>query len=227
MFPSDISNRPDDDHQPPCDHPHECNEDPPGTPPSSSVPPDPGSTEKKRQSLAAFLGTTLRQHTSELKTTIDEIVGRLQDNESYLRIVAACQKEAAEFANHVLERHALHPAVETVDFLATLIGQLYEQATSLADGQMHCPVFQDLLDAIAEAARMAQIKREYLDLESVYPEPLAEFDSESCEVRQAVPTHDPDKHKRVERTLVPGLRYRGAVLRRAQVSVYRHVQDQQ
>jgi molecular chaperone GrpE (heat shock protein) len=92
---------------------------------------------------------------------------------------------------------------------------------------MHCPVLQGLLDAIAEAAQMAQVKREYLDIEPVCPEPLAEFDSERCEIRQAVQTDDPDMHKRVERTLVPGRRYRGAVLRRAKVSIYRHVEREQ
>lgn len=177
--------------------------------------------------MAEFLGPFFGQQTTEIKATVEEAVDRLQDNESYLQIVAACQKEAAEFANHVLERHALHPAVETVDFLATLIGQLYEQATSLADGQTHCPVFQPLLDSIAEAAKMAQAKREYLDIESICPEPLEEFDSESCEIRQAVRTDDRDMHKRIERTLVPGMRYRGDVLRRAKVSVFRHVEKEQ
>lgn len=147
--------------------------------------------------------------------------------ESFVQIVAACQKQTADFANHVLERHALHPAAETVDFLATLIGQLNEQAASLVEGQMCCPVFQSLLDSIAEAAKMALAKREYLDIESICPAPLEDLDSEKHEIRQAVQTDDPGKHKRVERTLIPGLIYRGAVLRRAQVSIYRHVEKEQ
>ena len=145
--------------------------------------------------------------------------------ESYLQVVTACQKQTAEFANHVSERHALHPAVETVDFLATLIGQLNEQAAPLVEGQMCCPVFQSLLDSIAEAAKMALAKREYLDIESMCPEPLDEFDSEGSEIRQAVCTDDPDKHRRVERTLIAGLIYRGTVLRRAKVSIYRHTEQ--
>jgi hypothetical protein len=181
---------------------------------------------KKRQSMAEFFSAAFSQQTAEIKAVVAEAMNRPHDSESYLQIVAACQKEAAEFANHVLERHALHPAVETVDSLATLISQLNEQAASFADARTHCPVFQGLLDAIAEAAKMAQAKREYLDIESICPKPLAEFDSETCEVRQAVQTDDPDMHTRVERTLVPGLRYRGAVLRRAHVSLYRHVQKE-
>ncbi len=163
MFPLGISNRLDNDRQPPCDSPHGCNDDRVSTPAPSSGPPAPDPMEKKRQSMAEFFSAAFGQQTTEIKTVVEEAMNRTQDSESYLQIVAACQKEAAEFANHVLERHALHPAVETVDFLTTLIGQLHEQAASFVDGQMHCPVFQDLLDAIAEAARMAQTKREYLD----------------------------------------------------------------
>jgi hypothetical protein len=147
--------------------------------------------------------------------------------ESFVQIVAACQKQTAEFANHVLERHALHPAVETVDVLATLIGQLNEQANALVEAGTHCPMFEPLLDAIAEAAKMAQAKREYLDMQSLCPAPLDELNVDNHEIRQAVCTDDPDKHKRVERTLVPGLIYRGTVLRRAKVSVHRHVENEQ
>ena len=175
-----------------------------------------GSPEPEFERLSERLGLLAQaytNHTSHL--------------ESFVQIVTACQKQTAEFANHVLERHALHPAVETVDFLATLIGQLNEQAASLVEGQMCCPVFQSLLDSIAEAAKMALAKREYLDIESMCPEPLDEFDSEGSEIRQAVQTDDPDKHKRVERTLITGLIYRGTVLRRVKVSVYRHVEKEQ
>ncbi|MEA3227099.1 MAG: hypothetical protein U9Q07_14210, partial [Planctomycetota bacterium] len=147
--------------------------------------------------------------------------------ESQLQIVTACQKETAEFANHVVERHALHPAVETVDFTTTLIRQLSEQAASLAEPRTYCPVFQPLFNSIADAAKMAQAKREYLDMETICPQPLEDLDVERHEIRQVVQTDDPGKHKRVERTLVPGLIYRGSVLRRAKVSIYRHVEKEQ
>jgi len=147
--------------------------------------------------------------------------------ESQLQIVTACQKETAEFANHVVERHALHPAVETVDFLTTLIRQLTEQAASLVEGRAHCPVFQPLFNSIADAAKMAQAKREYLDMEAICPQPLEDLDVEKDEIRQVVQTDDPGKHKRVERTLIPGLIYRGSVLRRAKISIYRHVEKEQ
>jgi len=185
-------------------------------------PQPPDANEKKRSCLSEFIRTTLDRQTAQIKALLAEALNRPPENESCLQIVAECQKEAAMFGNHVLERHALYPAIETVDFLVGVILQLNEQITSLAEGQTHCPVFQPLLDSIAEAAKMAQAKCEYLDMEVIHPQPLDNLDPEKHEIRQAVPTDDVDQHRHVERTLISGLIYRGIVLRRAQVSVYRH-----
>ncbi len=191
-------------------------------PPSATAEPDNG--EKKRHGLAEFLRAALDRQTAQIKTLLAGMSDRPQDAESCLRIVAECQKEAAAFGNRVLERHALHPAVETVDFLTSLIRQLHEQAAALAAGQTHCPLFQPLLDAVAEAAKMAQAKCEYLDLEAISPAPLDDLDPAKHEVRQAIPTDDPDQHRKIERTLIPGLIYRRTVLRQAHVAVFRCVE---
>jgi hypothetical protein len=185
-------------------------------------PPDPD--EKKRSWLAEFIRTTLDRQTTQIRALLTEALNRSPESESCLQIVAECQKEAATFGNHVLERHALHPAIETVDFLAGLIRQLKEQATSLAAGQTQCPVFQPVLDSIVEMVKIAQTKCEYLDMKVINPQPLDDLDPEKHEIRQVVPTDDDDEHRHVERTLISGLIYRGTVLRRAQVSVYRHAE---
>jgi len=198
-------------------------------PAQASVPPggplDPSIIERKRRWLTEVLQTAFDQQTAQIKAAMAEVWNRPSESESCLQIVAACQKEVAAFANHVLERHALHPALETVDFLTSLLRQLSEQAGTLATSQMHCPLFQPLLGTIAEAARAAQAKREYLDLESICPQPLDDLDSEKHEIRQTIPTGEAGQHRRVERMLIPGLSYRGTVLRRARVSVYRHVEQ--
>ena len=195
------------------------------TPPNGSAEPSPN--DRKRHWLTEFLRAALDQQTTQIRAWLAEVSNRPPETESYLRIVAECQKEAATFANHVLERHALYPAVETVDFLTGVIRQLSEQAAALAAAQTHCPLFQPLLDAIAAAAQAAQAKCEYLDLEAICPPPLEDLDPEKHEIRQAVPTDDAGQHRRVERTLLPGLIYRGTVLRRAKVSVYRHTEKGQ
>lgn len=180
------------------------------------------SSEKKRSWLIEFMHAAFDQQIARIRALLAE--NRPPENDSCLQIVAECQKEAATFANRVIERHALHPAVEIVDYLANLIRQMNEQAASLTAGQTHCPLFQPVLDSIVEATKMAQAKCEYLDMETISPRPLDDLDPEKHEVRQAVPTNDTGKHRHVERTLIPGLIYRGTVLRRAKVSVYRHVE---
>jgi len=189
---------------------------------AATPPRPPDSNEKKRSWLIEFMRTALDQQIARIKALLDE--HRPPESASYLQIVAECQKEAATFANHTVERHALRPAIETVDFLAGQIRQLHEQAASLAAGQTHCPLFQPVLDAIVEATKMAQAKCEYLDMETISPQPLDDLDLEKHEIRQAVSTDDAGKHRHVERTLIPGLIYRGTVLRRAKVSVYRHAE---
>jgi len=220
-----ISDRHAGENEVPRDGPRECRDDRanPVAPPSG--PADASSNEKKRHWLTEFILAALDEQTAQIKAALMEVSNRSPDAEACLRIVAECQKEAAAFGNHVLERHALHPSLETVDFLAVSIRQLHEQAASLVAGQTHCPLFQPLLDSIAEAAKMAQAKREYLDLEAICPQPLDDLDPAKHEIRQAIQTDDAGKHRKVERTLVPGLIYRGTVLRQAQISIYRHAEQ--
>lgn len=159
-----------------------------------------------------------------LRQLAERYESRTGSLEACLRIVAECQKEQARYANSVFERHALHPAIATVDLLTSLIQQLCKQATSVVGNQTHCPLFNPLLESIAAAAKVAQAKREYLDMEAICPHQLDDFDPNKHDVRQAVQTDDADKHKKIERTLISGLIYRGTVLRQAQVSIYRHAE---
>lgn len=197
----------------------------PGTPPDGQVADEPV-VDPQADDTAGLRGPSasqVRRLDTRVRRLTRAYLNQTNRLESYLQIVTACQKQTAEFANHVIERHALHPAVEAVDLLTGLIGQLNDQANDLLDAAAHCPMCAPLFGSIAEATRMAHAKREHLDMRSICPAPLDELDIDKHEIRQAVCTEDPDKHRRVERTLIAGLIYRGAVLRRAKVSVYRHI----
>lgn len=201
----------------------------PGNPPEGHVADEPV-VDPQADDTAGLRGPSasqVRRLDTRLRRLTRAYLNQTNRLESYLQVVTACQKQTAEFANHVIERHALHPAVEAVDLLTGLIGQLNDQANGLVDAGAHCPMFAPLFGSIAEAARMAQAKRECLDMESICPAPLDDLDIDKHEIRQVIPTDDPDKHKRVERTLIAGLIYRGTVLRRAKVTVYRHVEKEQ
>jgi len=199
----------------------------PGTPPNGHVG-DESVVNPQADDTAGLRGPSasqVRRLDTRLRRLTRAYLNQTNRLESYLQVVTACQKQTAEFANHVIDRHALHPAVETVDLLTGLIGQLNAQANGLVDAGAHCPMFEPLFGSIAEAARMAHAKCEHLDMRSICPAPLDDLDTDEHEIRQVIPTDDPNKHKRVERTLISGLIYRCAVLRRAKVSIYRHTKQ--
>jgi len=49
---------------------------------------------------------------------------------------------------------------------------------------------------------------------------LDDFNAKEHEIKQSVTIEDSSKHKKIHQTLIPGLMYRGKVLKVAQVSVY-------
>lgn len=150
-----------------------------------------------------------------------------QTLEHYLEMVAECQKETAKFANNQFERHALHPAIEAVEVLARQIQDLLLQTDSLSGNEFCCSFVRPIVDSIKQAAQIADGKCKSLDMEMIRPVEFDELDPDKHEVRQAVPTDDRDQHKKVQTTLIPGLLYRGKVLRQARVSVYRYVQNEE
>lgn len=172
-----------------------------------------------------FVRATLTRQLREIKALLSDTLNRSRENESYLQIVAECQKQTAGFANGLLERHALYPAIETVDLLASQIRQLNEQATALAAGRTPCSLLEPLLETIATAAKIAEAKCQSLDMVVIRPQSLDELDPNKHDVHQVIQTDEADCHKRVARILTTGLVYRGTVLRRAKVSVYRHVEN--
>jgi len=150
-----------------------------------------------------------------------------QNNQvDYLRIVADCQKQMAEFANNALERHALNPAIETVFILTNLIQELRKQSVALMDKQASCPLFTSILNSIEQAANLANAKCQSLEIEKIAPAELEDFDAQRHEIVQTAITKDSSIHKKIEQTLVPGLIYRGKVLRQAKVSIYRYSENQ-
>jgi len=181
--------------------------------------------EWTQRRLIRFVRATLARQFGELKGLLTDTLNRSQETESCLHIVTECQKQTADYANRTLERHALHPAIEAVDLLAAQIRGLNKQAAALAAGRTPCSLFEPLLEAITTAAEMAEAKCQFLDMEVIRPQVLDELDPKKHDVHQAVQTAEADYHKRVERILTAGLAYRGTVLRRARVSVYRYVQN--
>lgn len=143
-----------------------------------------------------------------------------QNNSKNLEMVANCQKQTAEIANAMIERHALNPAIETVFILTNLIHQLAEKTKSSTEQHTTCHLFKPILNSISETVKIANDKCEYLGIEKISPDELDDFNAKEHEIKQPVTTEDSNKHKKIHQTLIPGLMYRGKVLKFAQVSVY-------
>jgi molecular chaperone GrpE (heat shock protein) len=145
--------------------------------------------------------------------------------EQYFLIVSECQKQTAAFANNQLEQHRLYPAVEAVDYLNRIIGQIYSQTKGLSQTQIQCPLFTDLINAITQARQIAIQKCQSLDIEPIVPEQGRDFDPQRHEIKNAVKTNDTKMHRKICKVLKPGLLYCGRVLRQANVTVYRYSEN--
>jgi len=174
----------------------------------------------------ALIKDRLEQFNDSFLHLLKEQQNQSGNLERYWQIVADCQKQTAAFANNQFEKNALHPAIETVDSLTLLIEQIHDQTTKLSEAQIQCPLFKAILSSIVQAAQVAHAKRQYLDIESIEPDELDDFDPNKHEIMQAVVTDDNSQHKKIKETLVPGLIYRGKVLRQAKVSIYRYSENQ-
>jgi len=141
--------------------------------------------------------------------------------EKCFNTVADCQTQTADFANQALERHALYPAILTVDLLTTTICQLAQQANTLNNSQQLYPQIMLLAKSVLSAAEIAKSKKASLDIQSIQPAEMDELDKDMHKIVNAVNTDDESKHKKIHQTLSAGLIYRGKILREAKVSVYR------
>ncbi|MCD4831696.1 MAG: nucleotide exchange factor GrpE [Anaerohalosphaeraceae bacterium] len=157
-----------------------------------------------------------------LRDRIDkfQLPEKQQELGKHIEIVANCQKQTAEFANAVLERHALDPAIKTVFALTNLIQDLSEQSANLLKEPNSCLLLKPMLDSISEAVKLANDKCEYLGIKKISPDELEDFNAQEHEIKQTMTIDDNNKHKKIHQTLIPGLAYRGKVLTPAKVSVY-------
>lgn len=173
--------------------------------------------------IEEFFRTVLDEQFVRIETLLADTAKQCQETESHFQIVAECQKQTAAFANGLVARHALHPAIETVHELTVLLRQLKEQAFAAIQPHTQCPVFGPLLEAIDQAEKLAAAKYDYLGAEIIEPSPDEAFDRHRHEIQKAVTTDDPAKHGVIESTMVAGLVYRDKILRLAKVAVYRHI----
>lgn len=179
---------------------------------------------KSAATICKFFGSINEQLVRQNKLLVKDLKARRQDQadlKACFKTTADCQKQTAELANQSLERHALHPAILTIDLLAGLIRQMAQDAGALMKDHQLTDSVTPLTHSIVDAARIAKSKLSQLEIQMIEPGELDDLDSNLHEIANAVATDDPDKNRKVSQTLTAGLSYRGKTLRMAKVQVYR------
>jgi hypothetical protein len=169
----------------------------------------------------ASMHTQLSRQNRLLSKTLKTSEIHFAELKNYFNIAATCQKQTAELANQSIERHALHPAILTVDLLADLISQIARQADTLINNQDISPSLAPLMPLISDAAKIADSKKAQLEIQTVSPVDGDNLDSSLHEIVKAITTDDEGKNKKVHDTIAAGIVYRGKILRPAKISVYR------
>jgi hypothetical protein len=185
---------------------------------------------KSAKTICQFFGSINEQLLRQNKLLIKDLQARRADKvelKACFNTAAECQKQTADLANHTLRRHALYPAILTVDMLAELIGQMAKDATVLMENHPLNKSTTSLAGSVIDLARIAESKVSQLEMKIVHPKELDEIDSSLHEIAKAVETDQPDKNRKICETIRPGLSYHGETLRMAKIAVYRFVTKKQ
>jgi molecular chaperone GrpE (heat shock protein) len=170
---------------------------------------------------AAATAKLLRQVLEELRRSHQVFQVQSQQLAPALESAVQCQRSTAEILNRSYERHELHPAIRaawsSMEEL-TRLDQMIQAATSRSPG---CQAIESLAKASRLAAELAEEQVSCLGATAICPRARDQLDVSKQEPVAATGTEDQGLHGRVAEVITPGLEYRGEVLRRARVRVFR------
>jgi len=177
-----------------------------------------GHIERRLRSIEA-VPRELRRQARHLDRRLERL------NRSYVQcldIAAKCQEQATQALNHVLERHALNPAIETVVALAEELFRLRDIALQPNTDGQPAGRLQTLAEEINISAQIAQEKLDYLDILHITPSRADPIDPKKHSICRCTDTNEKDLHGTVNQLVRPGVMYRGEVLRPAAVAAFRY-----
>lgn len=148
----------------------------------------------------------------------------VQRLENSMTLVADCQRKTADLINQKIERHALYPAVKSVNALASVIFELSAEADRLVQLYPENPAMPTLHHLLSDAERLAHDKQASLDIFVICPTDGDFLDSKRHEIVKAVVTDNAEQHGLIESTVTAGFVYRDEVLRPAKVCIYRFME---
>lgn len=161
------------------------------------------------------LGT--RVHNTERQLDgIHQSIKEQQCKENELVVtVAACQKDTADALNRKLERHLLHPAIETIAVLVEEINRLRDCGKQLENK------FPSFVEEAEISSSLAEERLAHLDIQRLMPTVGDSLDTKKHAVCSYSETDVPHSHGQISSVISPGVLYRGQVLRSARVTVFR------
>lgn len=133
--------------------------------------------------------------------------------------VHQCQKQTASLVNRDLERHALIPAVKA---LARLAEEIYgiDKLINTAD---KCKTAAEFTEHIHTSSQIAGNTLAHLDITIITAVAGQKPDPKLHDIQSAVETDNSSLHGKTARLLSSGITYRGEILKKAKVSVYRFI----
>ena len=153
-----------------------------------------------------------------LGTTIER---QYRQHDEHVAILAACQRDTAAVLNHEIDRHALHPAVETVVALAEELSHLKDCASQLPEGGAGAEEMDRLRTEIDISCTVAREKLAHLDVQMITQAEGEQLDAKVHLACGYAATMDGDLQGKISKLVTPGIAYRGKVLRQARVTVFR------
>jgi molecular chaperone GrpE (heat shock protein) len=177
-----------------------------------------------QQYIYARLGSLAEQldKVKETLSGLEKAVGSLE--QGLCRCVDAvrqCQQQTAMVLESQLERHALNPAIETVVFLAEEIFRLDKTAGKLANRSADKTKVNRFTDDLRLSSQLAREKLCHLDIEQILPSSGDDLDTDRHIPCSCSDTDDEGLNGKISELITPGIAYRGKVLQKARVAVFR------
>ena len=132
-----------------------------------------------------------------------------------------CQRQTAEFAGSIFDRHALWPAIRTIVKLADEIDGLKSKAEQFKPEDDLSGNLESFKQELGISASIAAEQLACLDIERITPAKGDAIDTGRHRVCSCVETDNKELHRRICEVTKPGIVHRNNVIEPAAVSVFR------
>jgi hypothetical protein len=131
-----------------------------------------------------------------------------------------CQRQTAEYANSIFDRHTLWPAIRTIVKLSDEIDGLKSRAEQFKPEDDLSSNLESFKQELGISSSIATEQMAYLDIERITPVKGEAIDTGQHRVCGCVETDSKELHRRICEVTKPGIMHRKNVIEPAAVSVF-------